>query len=61
MSEPEHDRSQPHSDPFWFGTPINELYRDPARYDPGEELEAAVHVALLLGSPLLLTGEPGCE
>ena len=46
--------------PFKFGTPVSELYRDPAGYDPSPELRAAIRVALLLGMPLLLTGEPGC-
>src|SRR5262245_42121863 len=32
---------------------------DPAGYLPGEGLIDAVNVALLLGQPLLLTGEPG--
>jgi MoxR-like ATPase len=34
--------------------------RSPLGYDPGPALEAAVNIALLLGQPLLLTGEPGC-
>src|SRR4051812_29691749 len=45
---------------FRFGTPVSELFRDPAGYDPGPDLLAAIEVALLLGMPLLLTGEPGC-
>src|SRR5690349_18509359 len=45
---------------FKFGTPVSELYRDPGGYDADQDLEAAVRVALLLGMPLLLTGEPGC-
>lgn len=32
---------------------------DPTRYQPSEELENAVNVAIHLGKPLLLTGEPG--
>ncbi|MBL7795559.1 MAG: MoxR family ATPase [Saprospiraceae bacterium] len=32
---------------------------DPAAYKPSRELAAAVNVALALGQPLLLTGEPG--
>jgi MoxR-like ATPase len=43
-----------------FGAPVNRLYRDPAGYDPDPDLQAACRVALLLGMPLLLTGEPGC-
>lgn len=46
--------------PFTFGQPVSELYRDPAGYSPDDDLAAAVRVALLLGMPLLLTGEPGC-
>jgi MoxR-like ATPase len=34
--------------------------KDPEFYDPGEALKSAVNVALLLGQPLLLTGDPGC-
>src|SRR5690242_14244526 len=43
-----------------FGQPVSELYRDPSGYDPGQDLQSAVEVSLLLGLPLLLTGEPGC-
>jgi MoxR-like ATPase len=43
-----------------FGQPISEQYRDPAGYDPGADLRSAIDVSLLLGLPLLLTGEPGC-
>ncbi len=32
---------------------------DPANYHPSEELIAAVNVALTLGMPLFITGEPG--
>lgn len=32
---------------------------DPKVYKPGRDLKDAVYVALLLGQPLLLTGEPG--
>jgi MoxR-like ATPase len=45
---------------FGFGQPVSELYRDPAGYDPGPDLRSAIDVSLLLGLPLLLTGEPGC-
>jgi MoxR-like ATPase len=56
--------------PFYQpGNPLNEpaelpLHKlegteDPAGYQPDEGLTAAVNVALLLGNPLLLTGEPG--
>lgn len=33
---------------------------DPSKYQASRELAAAVNVALELGMPLLLTGEPGC-
>jgi MoxR-like ATPase len=39
--------------------PFYERYKDPEGYMPGDDLIAAVNVALLLGQPLLLTGEPG--
>lgn len=43
---------------------INSMSRfgldDPARYRPHPDLAAAVNTALLLGLPLLVTGEPGC-
>ena len=32
---------------------------DPSKYLAGEELQAAVNVALALGQPLLLAGDPG--
>ena len=34
-------------------------HTDPRDYDPGDDLAAAVNVALMLGRPLLVTGEPG--
>jgi MoxR-like ATPase len=37
----------------------NERLHDPALYEPQPELVDAVNVALSLGLPLLLTGEPG--
>lgn len=37
----------------------NTKERDPKLYIPSEGLQAAVNVALTLGQPLLLTGEPG--
>jgi MoxR-like ATPase len=39
--------------------PIQDDLSDPRGYEAGEELSDAVNVALLLGQPLLLTGEPG--
>lgn len=38
---------------------INEKLNDPALYTPSIDLVDAVNVALSLGQPLLLTGEPG--
>lgn len=37
----------------------NPRLTDPALYEPSPELADAINVALLLGQPLLLTGEPG--
>ena len=42
-----------------FGQPVVEQFRDPAGYVASVELQAAVDVALLLGMPLLITGDPG--
>jgi MoxR-like ATPase len=52
---PRADRSAPLELP----EPVYDRYSDPAGYDPGEDLVAAVNVALLLGQPLLVTGDPG--
>lgn len=38
---------------------LNAKERDPSLYIPSAGLQAAVNVALTLGQPLLLTGEPG--
>ena len=38
---------------------VNTKLNDPALYRPSKELVDAVNVALALGQPLLLTGEPG--
>ncbi|NUQ26102.1 MAG: MoxR family ATPase [Saprospiraceae bacterium] len=38
----------------------NQRLDDPALYQPSPELADAINVALRLGLPLLLTGEPGC-
>ena len=38
---------------------FNERLNNPALYRPSEDLVTAVNVALKLGQPLLLTGEPG--
>jgi MoxR-like ATPase len=46
--------------PLTLPEPFFTRNKDPEFYDPGEALKAAVNVALLLGQPLLLTGEPGC-
>jgi MoxR-like ATPase len=39
--------------------PFFERYKDAKEYDPGIALESAINIALILGQPLLLTGEPG--
>jgi MoxR-like ATPase len=39
--------------------PFFNRYNKPVNYDPGPALISAVNVALMLGQPLLLTGEPG--
>lgn len=39
--------------------PFFNRYNKPERYDPGPALTSAVNVALILGQPLLLTGDPG--
>ncbi len=46
----------------WQDLPVvdPEALRDPRGYLAGADLSAAVDVALTLGMPLLLTGEPGC-
>lgn len=46
--------------PINLPAPFYNRYNDPEGYDPDPELVTAVNVALLLGQPLLLTGEPGC-
>ena len=38
---------------------VNEKLNDPTLYVPSHALKNAVNVSLLLGQPLLLTGEPG--
>jgi MoxR-like ATPase len=38
---------------------LNDKINDPVLYIPGDRLVSAVNVALNLGMPLLLTGEPG--
>lgn len=47
-------RKEPHLPP-----PLEPMLRSTGQYVPGEELQYAVQVSLLLGQPLLLTGEPG--
>lgn len=46
----------------WRSLPIvnPEKMRRPENYRASEDMVAAVNVALTLGMPLLLTGEPGC-
>ena len=47
-------------EPLALPTPIAEVLGNPDAYVPDEGLVAAANVALLLGQPLLVTGEPGC-
>lgn len=49
---------QPASEPIRLTAPFLGQHNRP--YHPSEDLIAAANVALLLGAPLLLTGEPGC-
>jgi MoxR-like ATPase len=60
MDDATADPAATSSSPGGIGPPVSELYRDPEGYDPGEDLRSAIDVSLLLGLPLLLTGEPGC-
>ena len=50
---------QPPSEPLTWDTDLRESLDRPAGYLPDPGLVKAVNVALLLGQPLLLTGEPG--
>lgn len=43
----------------WKNLPIRRDYDSPQGYIPSPDLKNAVNVALTLGRPLLLTGEPG--
>ncbi|MDJ0909792.1 MAG: MoxR family ATPase [Woeseiaceae bacterium] len=40
-------------------SPVSRTFDDPRGYEPDDGLISAVNVALTLGQPLLLTGEPG--
>lgn len=53
------DRKRPHKGPT--GIPTSRFFRQPSPecYLPSKELIDAVNVALHLGQPLLVTGEPG--
>ena len=42
-----------------FAAVYNTFEKDAKRFVPGDELEAAINAALAVGSPLLITGEPG--
>ena len=46
-----------------FKRPFTSIYntfeKDARRFVPGDELEAAINAALAVGTPLLITGEPG--
>lgn len=45
--------------PLALQQPLSASFADPAAYQPDAGLVAAVNSALMLGQPLLLTGEPG--
>ena len=47
------------AEPITLPEPHSQMLRAPAQYRPDPGLVAACNVALLLGQPLLLTGEPG--
>ncbi len=46
----------------WKSLPshVDEAWTHPSQYVPDEETLQAVNVAIAVGQPLLLTGEPGC-
>lgn len=48
------------AEPLNLPLPISEILRSPEAYVPDDGLVTAANVALLLGQPLLITGEPGC-
>ena len=50
---------EPAKSPSKLPAPHRRLYMNPEHYYPDEGLIDAVNVALILGQPLLLTGEPG--
>jgi MoxR-like ATPase len=46
--------------PIRLPKPISDVLKNPEAYVPDDGLIAAANVSLLLGQPLLITGEPGC-
>jgi MoxR-like ATPase len=46
--------------PISLPPPLTDVLKNSAAYVPDDGLVAAANVALLLGQPLLITGEPGC-
>ena len=46
--------------PIHLPKPISDVFKNPEAYLPDSGLVAAANVSLLLGQPLLITGEPGC-
>jgi MoxR-like ATPase len=54
-----HPEAAPSSTPVELPAPRRARFLKPERYLPDEGLVDAVNVALLMGQPLLLTGEPG--
>jgi len=53
------DPKQKPANPIELPSPPSLLDPDPSAYEAGEDLAAAVNVAIFLGLPLLVTGEPG--
>ena len=52
-------KRRPATSPDWSGWDKHDPRYDPRLYQPDDRLVSAVNVALLLGRPLLLTGDPG--
>lgn len=59
MSFERYAKSRPENDIPALNRPVTHRADDPATYIPSDGLVTAVNVALALGKPLLVTGEPG--
>lgn len=53
------ERKEPEREPADLPSSPRFKLNDPSKYDPDPNLRNAVNAALLLGQPLLVTGEPG--